>query len=264
VPVAREPCLTGSLNFRDLGGLPTGNGRQVCGGRLFRSATLQWIAEEDAARLHREHGVAFIVDFRNPDESAGEGRGHFEQLPICHLNVPLVDSSFLLDGSGLGDDPHAVEVLAAGGPLMAQYLANLRHPNLALGVGLVVHAAAREPTVLHCAFGKDRTGMVVAMILQMLGVTDDAITADYMATDESVEVMIERARSTPRYKPYVDLGDLDIFRCNPRTMRTFLHELRRHGGAAQWAVDHGVEPSEIDRLRTALLEEATGPREETP
>ncbi|MCA1841704.1 MAG: tyrosine-protein phosphatase [Actinobacteria bacterium] len=255
--------MTGSLNLRDVGGLPTEDGRRVRIGRLFRSAAPQWIAAEDADRLYREYGVMFVVDFRNADESAGEGRGQLEQFPICHINVPLVDSSFLLEDSD-GSDAHAAKVLAAGGPLMAQYLANLRHPNLAIAVGIVVHAVAREPTVLHCAFGKDRTGMVVAMVLSMLGVTEEAITADYMATDDSVEMMIERTRNSPRYKPYVDLGDLSIFHCYPDTMRTFLRELReRHGGATEWALQHGVAAASIDRLRAALLEEPGGAGEET-
>jgi hypothetical protein len=253
-----DAAPTGSVNFRDLGGLPTEDGRSTRAGRLFRSGSLQWMAADAAARLHRELGVSFVFDFRNAEESAGEGRGEFEQLPVCHVNLPLVDSSFILDG-GTPGDAHEAEVVAAGGPLMWQYRANLKHRNLALAVGLVVHAAGREPTVLHCAFGKDRTGMVVAMVLRILGVTEDAITADYMATNASTAAIIERAGSTPRYKPYVDLGNVGIFRCNAETMRTFLGELReQHGGATRWALDHGVDAPAIDRFRAALLDHGPG------
>lgn len=249
-----ELSLTGPLNFRDLGGLPTEDGRVTRCRRLFRSDTLQEATDDDITRLQEDLGLMFVIDLRGAEESVAEGRGGLVRLPLCHINIPLRDFSSLVDPDApdiltAPDDPDAD---AAGGPLMSHYVHNLAaDQNLVIAVELIANALAYGPTVVHCAFGKDRTGIVVALILRMIGVTEKAVVGDYMASAENVDRFIERARRTPRYAPF---ADLDVWRCDERMIAFFLRELtQRYGSATEWALHRGIPAESIDRLRTALL-----------
>lgn len=236
----------GTLNFRDLGGLRTRDGRSIRAGQLFRAGAFHDLTPDDAQRLYDDFGIRFVVDLRGSAESALEGRGGFSEFAVCHMNFPLLDFSYLLD---LDD----VEV--GGETLMPRYLDNLdSDPNLVFAVDFVAHALIRAPVVLHCAFGKDRTGTVVALILGLVGVTDDAIVADYMESGPHAKRFVEVARQIPRYKPYAE-RDTEVFRSNEETIRTFLSELeRRHGGATSWALSKGIHPETISRLERVLVE----------
>src|SRR6185312_6941474 len=170
--------LSGAYNFRDLGGMRTRDGGVLRRGRLFRSDTLQELTDEDVARLVDELEIAFVVDLRQAVEAVEEGRGPLARRPVCYANVPLVDV----------DAP-------AGTPgelTVTQYLDHLEHdPNLVVAVELVASVVHR-PTVLHCAAGKDRTGVVTALVLGLLGVEDEQIVADYMVTATNMDRITER------------------------------------------------------------------------
>ena len=246
--------LAGALNFRDLGGLPTENGGATRRRRLFRSDTLQETTEDDIVRLQQDLGLMFVVDLRGAEESVEEGRGGLAQVPLCHINVPLRDFSSLVDPEApdVVTAPTDPDAEAAGGPLMPHYVHNLEaDQNLVIAVELIANALAYGPTVVHCAFGKDRTGIVVALILRMVGVTEEAVISDYMASAENVDRFIERARRIPRYAPF---ADLDVWRCDERMITFFLREVtQRYGSATEWALYRGIPEQSIDRLRAALL-----------
>lgn len=243
----------GTLNFRDLGGLPTGDGRMTRYRRLFRSDSLQEVTADGVARLEADLGLAFVVDLRGAEESVAEGRGLLDQLRVCHINVPLRDFSSLVDPDAEAlpgaDDPAAQ---AVGGPLMPHYVENLESDrNLVIAVEFLARALTRGPAIVHCAFGKDRTGVVVALVLGLVGVTEEAIVADYMASSENVPSFIERARRIPRYAPF---ADLDVWRCDERMIRFYLLALdERYGGALGWARCKGITEETVDRLRAALV-----------
>lgn len=181
------------------------------------------------------------------------GRGLLDQVPICHLNVPLRDFQSLIDPEAAvlpagGDD----EALEAGGPLMPHYVENLDSDrNLVIAVDLLANALVHGPGVVHCAFGKDRTGVVVALLLRMLGVTQEAVVADYLASSAYMGDCIAQARRTPRYAPF---ADLDVWRCDDRMITFYLRQLEeRYGGAVKWALSKGIVEGTIDRLRSALV-----------
>lgn len=241
------------LNFRDLGGLPTTDGRVTRPGRLFRSAAFNELTEAGLARL-RELGLTFVVDVRGAEESVALGRGLLDQLPLCHLNIPLRDFQSLVEPGAEalpGSDDPAAE--AVGGPLMPHYVENLESDrNLVIAVDFVANALAHGPAVVHCAFGKDRTGVVVALLLRLVGVTEEAVVGDYMASSACMEECIATARRIPRYQPF---ADLDVWRCDERMMRYYLGELEaRFGGAEKWALGKGIPEETIGRLRAALLD----------
>ena len=243
----------GTLNFRDLGHLPTSDGRMTRPGRLFRSAAFGDVTEAGVAHL-RELGLTCVVDVRGAEESVAMGRGLLDQLPLCHVNVPLRDFQSLIP-PGADDLPGADDTgaEAAGSPLMPHYVENLESDrNLVIAVDLLATALAHGPAAVHCAFGKDRTGVVVALLLRMVGVTEEAVVGDYMASSACMEQCIEAARRTPRYAPF---ADLDVWRCDERMIRFYLGELEaRYGGAEKWALGKGIAEETIGRLRAALVD----------
>lgn len=231
--------LSGAYNFRDLGGMRARGGGVLRTGRLFRSDTLQELTDDDVARLVDELRIAFVIDLRQAAEAVEEGRGPLARLSVCYANVPLVD----LDSAG-----------APGELTATQYLDHLEHdPNLVVAVELVASVVHR-PTVLHCAAGKDRTGVVVALALTAVGVPADTVVADYAATDEKIEAVLHRLMRSPTYEGDLKDSAIDRHRPRPETMKAFLAQVQaRYGGVTQWLAGHGFGEQDLRRLRAKLL-----------
>src|SRR5262249_61406661 len=97
-------------------------------------------------------------------------------------------------------------------------------------------AATDPPAVSHCAAGKDRTGVVSAILLGLLGVPDEVIVADYAATQENLDAIIERLMSTKGYHVMLSALPPDTLHAEPQTMRTFLARMRAtHGSIEAYA-----------------------------
>jgi protein-tyrosine phosphatase len=243
------PTLSGAYNFRDLGGLPTVDGGRIRRGRLFRSDTLQALTAEDVTHLVDELGIASVVDLRSPSETVEEGRGPLASHPrqaVTYVNVPLGLAKIAF---------HDVE--PDPGFLTADmYLQQVgADPSVPLALELISVLAAR-PTVVHCAVGKDRTGVVVALILLLVGVDSETVIKDYMATEANIERMVERLRGWPRYAGHMGVIPDEFYRVEEQAIRTTLAELgTRHGGADEWARER-LRPGVVEALRAHLVEPA--------
>jgi hypothetical protein len=233
------PQLTSVLNFRDVGGLTTDDGRQLVSGRLFRSASLQEICAPDADVLVGEFGVRYLVDLRTAREAAEEGRGRLVDYELNYLNLPLANV----------DAPPP-----QGHPLLAQYELYL---DAAAGLPVIIETVAgllRHPTLIHCAAGKDRTGVVLAMIELLAGVSAEQVVADYMRTAPGFDTVVAQLRSWPRYARHMQVLPPVIYQCQEPVIRSWLATLQaRHGGARAWALAHGVPRAALDQLRDALV-----------
>lgn len=182
-----EPALTGVRNFRDVGGLPAADGRRVRPGVLFRSGHLAHATPDDVAFLGGL-GLHTVFDFRNAADQALEGPD--AELPgVRNVNIPLTDPAEGADFWRMvrdGDMAQLREALSGGqaaGRMAASYRAIIRgrtaeHSRL-------LHALAEDsvPALLHCAAGKDRAGLSVAVTLLAVGVHRDAVEADYLASN---------------------------------------------------------------------------------
>jgi protein-tyrosine phosphatase len=108
--------------------------------------------------------------------------------------------------------------------------------------------------VYHCAAGKDRTGVVSAILLGLLGVPDEVIVADYAATQENLDAIIERLMSTKGYHTMLSALPPDTLHAEPQTMVTFLEHMRdTYGSMEGYAHAAGASPETIRRLRDRLL-----------
>lgn len=185
-----EPRLTGVRNFRDVGGLPTDDGRSVRRGVLFRSGHLAHATAADGAFL-AGLGLHTVFDFRNADDIALDGPD--VELPGArNVNMPLSDPArnaqfwrTVRDGdlgaltAVLGDGRGAARMAASYRKLVLERTGE--HGRM-LGM-LAEPSDPAVPALLHCAAGKDRAGTSMAIVLLALGVRREAIEADYLASD---------------------------------------------------------------------------------
>jgi protein tyrosine/serine phosphatase len=108
--------------------------------------------------------------------------------------------------------------------------------------------------LVHCAAGKDRTGVVVAVALSAVGVRRPAVIADYAATGERIGPVLARLRRSPTYADDISDEPDELQRPRPQTMAAFLEQVdARYGGAARWLAGHGFGPDDLELLRAKLL-----------
>ncbi|MFG2193746.1 tyrosine-protein phosphatase [Streptomyces sp. NPDC048639] len=182
-----EPELTGVRNFRDAGGLPTGDGKRVRTGVLYRSGHLAHATDDDAAFL-ASLGLHTIFDFRNSADVALEGPDI--ALPgVRHVNIPLTDPAAGAEFWQMVRDGEVSQLRKALGDGKAsdRMIATYRHiiRTRTAEHSRVLHAITDDsvPVLMHCAAGKDRAGLSVAVTLLALGVERDAIETDYLASN---------------------------------------------------------------------------------
>jgi protein-tyrosine phosphatase len=234
--------LTGCLNFRDLGGYPTADGRMVRWRQLFRSDALHHLTREDIAHLRQEIGLGTVIDLRSTAELRAEGRGPLAHEAVAFHHLPL------FDGQTVRSAP-AEMTLTDRYFLLAEFA---KEP-----IGKVVNALAAcdAPAVYHCAAGKDRTGVISAILLGLLGVPDAVIVADYAATKENLEAIVERLMATEGYYEMLSALPPDTMHAEPETMAAFLTRLREsYGSMAEYVRSAAVADEAIDGLRARLLE----------
>ncbi len=234
--------LAGAFNFRDLGGLPTMDGRRIRSGRLFRSDTLQALTADDVEHLASTLGLQAIIDLRLAREVAEEGRGPLAaHAGIRYFNTPLEMASTEDTAPELVLHALYAQCLAPG-DMLAEALARLAE-------------FAGRPTVIHCAAGKDRTGVLAAMVLRLAGVADEVIVADYMASAAHMPRMLERFASWPTYRDHLAAMPPQVYAVEEAPLRHFLAQLdQRHGGTLAWARAHGIGDEAIGRIRDGLVE----------
>jgi protein-tyrosine phosphatase len=237
--------LEGCLNFRDLGGYPAADGRAVRWRRVFRSDALHLLTPGDVARIRDELGVRDVIDLRSSAELRSEGQGPLAEHAVRFHHVPLFDAEVRSE-----DRERAAQITLADRYV---FLAELAGERIARVVRLL--ADADTPAVYHCAAGKDRTGVISALLLGLLGVPDEVIVADYVATRENLDAIVDRLRSLDGYRAMLDALPPDTMHAEPETMLEFLARLREtHGSIEAYARQAGLPSDAVARLRERLLE----------
>jgi len=176
----RKLPLEGPRNFRDLGGYPTQGGRRVRWGQIFRADSLAELTDADIAYLGRI-GLARVIDLRGelevserPNRLAGRAGFDYVQLPIGDGDLSPAEWARRFEAGEFG------EIDASW--LVRGYLRTLDERAQRVGGVLSALAAAPSPAVFHCTAGKDRTGVVSALLLLLLGVPRDVVIGDYSLT----------------------------------------------------------------------------------
>ena len=235
------------VNFRDLGGLPLVDGGSTRSGQVYRSDGMHRATTADRERL-RDIGITAVIDLRTDTEIGEEGALDdvagldFNHTPLFASVTPVAERRI--------DDPRT-------------YMAD-RYSKLVLENGrrvapaLVAIAASRGPCAFHCTAGKDRTGVIAALLLALVGVTDDAISADYAASTDAVPALAawyeQHRPSTSRVRSSGQSAvDQALLRADPTTILTVLDRVREtHSTVEAWALGVGLTSSMIDLLRARL------------
>jgi protein tyrosine/serine phosphatase len=256
--------LDGAVNVRDVGGLPTVNGAVTAPGRLLRADNLQDLSDADIARLVREFGLTRVVDLRTTAERVAEGPSPLAALgSVEHVHHSMI----LQDHDRPGDDDEQVvsEVLLArqerfAGAEPDDVVSGVYHgyledrPDSVVGA---LRAIADSPgaAIVHCAAGKDRTGVVVALALLAVGVRRDAVIADYVATADRIDAILARLGASPTYAD--SIARITPAEHTPRAaaMERFLSRVEAEpGGVLGWLAGAGFGPDDVTRLRAKLLD----------
>jgi protein-tyrosine phosphatase len=242
--------LDGASNFRDLGGYPTTDGGMTRWGQLFRSDTLHELTEADLEVL-RGVGLVSVIDLRTATELDRSGRGLLGQEEVAYLHASVLREE--------GGESVAIPAPSDDDPA-ERYLWYLEVGRGALTEALTMVADPQNrPLVFHCAAGKDRTGVLAALILDILGVEHGVIVDDYAITATRMGLILERLRRDPVWGSSIAEIPPGRVHAEAATMARFLELLHeRHGGAREWALAAGV-PGESLRAMTTQLVGRDGP-----
>jgi protein tyrosine/serine phosphatase len=234
--------LEGSANFRDLGGWPLAGGGRVRRGLLYRSDALHRLTRPDLVRL-RGLGIATVVDLRSSHEVAEDGRGPLAAAPARYHHLPFFDG----ERRGAPIPP---------GDLAEIYFQMLRFAAKPIAAALGVLAASEAPAVFHCAAGKDRTGVLAAVLLSSLGVADEDVVADYARTQEAMERVTARLRESEAYAYVFTELPPETLHARPETMRALLARATAEWGSLRgYAHFAGVPSTALDALAARLVEQ---------
>ncbi|MGZ4541480.1 MAG: tyrosine-protein phosphatase [Blastococcus sp.] len=263
--------LDGTTNTRDLGGLPTADGGQTATGRILRSDNLQTLSGDDVRRLVHEIGLREVIDLRTSAEILLEGRGPLRAVDeVTHRHFSLIperghntDVFAVEEDDPMGELPsgwmesilprQAAEHDQAEPPAVRSYLGYLgdRADNVIGALRAVTHGTGAA--IVHCAAGKDRTGVVVALALSVTGVPHEEIVADYAMTAEVIDALVAKLAASPTYAEDMERRDVASHTPRAETMDRVLTLLdERFDGAVGWLETHGFGADERARLRSRL------------
>lgn len=239
--------LRGCWNLRDLGGYRGLDGRTVRRGAVYRSDALGRVAAEDLAAVLVERGIRTTIDLRGADERVRQGVVS-DDVPGRHLHIPAMDQT-----------THATpRTIAPAADIGELYLSMVRRGGPAFARCLEVVADADGHAVaFYCSAGKDRTGILAALVLALVGVAPDDIVADYALTEVVADEIEARAiGEDPRIVEMIwSRLPPGVSRAWPESMARFLDLVEaEHGGVEGLARELGVADDTVDRLRGALLE----------
>lgn len=248
--------LDGVVNMRDLGGLPTHGGGSIQPRRLLRSDNLQDLTERDIRRMVGDLGVSDIVDLRSELELSTEGPGPLRTVEtLRHHHHSLFGER--------GKTVTAEQALALTSPRegavrdasywAGHYLNYVRNRPDSISAALDIVANGTGAVVVHCAAGKDRTGTLVAMALDVAGVPHDHIVADYALSSQRTEQIIARLITRDLYAAALRSQRPGEQASHPESMALILSTLAdEFGGTAGWLRQHGWSAEQVEALRNRL------------
>lgn len=243
--VDRSIALDGCVNFRDLGGYPTADGRSLRWRLLFRSDALHALSAADVSHLREDLSLSDIVDLRSTFELTSEGRGPLAEHPIEFHHTPLFD----------GDPSAGDRSAAAQMSLGDRYVGMMEIAQDKIANVVRILANAKGGTVYHCAAGKDRTGVISAVVLGALGVPDELIVADYALSGERIDEIIARVMSMKGYEDTLREMPADTLHALPESMERVLARVaERWGSMGAYLRGGGLDDADLERLRARCLD----------
>ncbi len=236
----------GIHNFRPLRGYRTATGA-IAAGKVYRSGALELMTEEDRVYLADTLGIRTILDLRHPDELAFIEGTHAMAERVLALSIFREDVSqeeLIAELNGLfgtGPSPRRyLHYLEVGGDRLAQAFS-------------LFAEEANYPILVHCVAGKDRTGVLLGMVMDVLGCADEDIAHEYGLSDESIDRLIAYLRQQGRQLEGTEEEIRARLSTPPERMAGFIELVReRHGSSEAFFAGQGIGSAEIARVRALL------------
>jgi protein tyrosine/serine phosphatase len=239
------------------------NARAVVPGRLLRSDNLQDLTQRDVEHLLDDHGLRAVIDLRTGAEVRLEGPG-----PLTRVADVVVEHRSLYPEAGERTDAIEADTIVPWqngrdrgadlpdeSPTVRAYWGYLerRPDSIVASLRTIADPPGGGAVLVHCAAGKDRTGLVVAMAMEVAGADRAAVVADYARTTERIDRIVGRLASSPTYAPDMQTHDPQRHAARPESMARVLALLdERHGGVAGWLAEHGFGADDATALRARL------------
>lgn len=245
----RSISWDGCLNVRDLGGLPTEDGGETRSGRVIRADNVGRLSARGWQTL-ADHGVTRIVDLRWPEEAAADPP---RDLEIEVVSVSVLGDSMDASLAWLHElDANLDEVEDVADHYAWSYVEFLERHRDRFGRALAAIADAEGPVVIHCMGGKDRTGLVAALLLRLAGVDVDEIAHDYALSGPNLaahlQVWLDEAPTERDRRRREKLSQTPA-----AGMRRVIETLEeRYGTVAAYLEAAGLSAAQLDDLRGRL------------
>ena len=249
-PETRDLVWDGCLNVRDLGGLPTTDGGETRSGAVVRADSVRLLSD-DGWRALVDYGIGLVIDLRGDHEREEDPPA---ELPVEVVHVPFMEAS----DEAWEEIAEELEAATTAAPDDAAatrdaYLIFLERfkDNVAASVRAVAHAP-QGGVVIHCVGGKDRTGLLTALLLHVAGVDEATIARDYALSEERL-----RERHEPWFEAAESEEELQRLRRIAQTpaesmLGVFAELERRYGGVEEYLRATGVSDEELELVRARL------------
>ncbi|OGO00583.1 MAG: hypothetical protein A2Y58_00885 [Chloroflexi bacterium RBG_13_51_52] len=237
------------INFRDIGGYKTRQDKTVAWRRLFRSGDLRRITENDLKKLKEEIRLATIIDLRSAEEIERQGVGIPAGADIKYYNV-----SFITDGGNREADERRFRTFSNMGQFYLDIVRDKLFGGRIIKAMEIIAETENHPLVFHCAIGKDRTGILAAVLLNILGVKDKDVIKDYTLSGPYMEDLLKRIRSDPKMAANAAPLPDYFWKASPESMELFLTTLRKeYDSIPGYLETMGAADSLTERLKKTLL-----------
>jgi protein-tyrosine phosphatase len=235
-------------NFRDIGGYRTRGGDTVAWRRLFRSGELRHMTGRDLNKLREEIRLTSVIDLRSTMEIERQGIGLLSEIDIKYHSIPI------LPGANRAEDEKLFRQCTNMGEFYLHFAWKKEFGDRMIQALEVITRPENHPAVFHCAVGKDRTGILAAVLLSVLGVEDKDIIEDYSLSGPYMEELLKKINSDPKMSQAAQPLPEYFWKASPESMELFLSTLRQeYGSISDYLTAQGAGPSLIGRLKTALL-----------
>jgi protein-tyrosine phosphatase len=249
---SRQINFEGIGNFRDLGGYQAKDGRLLVWRKVFRSSEVHHLTGKDLARLKGELGLAAIVDLRSDIEILRQGLGLLPEAGLKYFKIALMP-----DGGDREANRRRYKAFNDMGPIYTHLIQQKEFGDGLVQALEVIAGAGNLPLVFHCSAGKDRTGVLAAILLSALEVSDQDIIADFASTGPYIENLFNEIKGDPRrVRAAIELPGY-FWKASPESMARFLTFLRQeYGSAREYLKNRGADSSLFNRLEEALLDKS--------
>jgi protein-tyrosine phosphatase len=238
-PDERTVTLCGTCNVRDLGGLPLARGGLTARGRVYRGDVPLRLDPADGPAL-AALGVTTVVDLREPGEVTTEPNALTGHGSITVVHVDVWEAVRPLTPADQWD-------------LEAWYLTAIDHAGPAFARAFTAIADADGAALFHCTAGKDRTGLLAALLLETVGVPRETILHDYALTHDRIEPVRARLLAQAEARGISREDFARVLGAAPAMLaRTLDHVDARHGGATAYLSRAGVADEAVERLAVKL------------